>query len=112
MTMKFMLRVLINIVSFYGIAMLFPAVRLGSWQALLLAGVILALITMLIRPVLLLVSLPINLLTFGLFTLVINTWMVMLADKFVAGLQLQGFGTAFLTALLISFLNIILKPLL
>jgi len=112
MAMRFMLRVLINIVSFYCVATFFPAVRLGSWQALLLAGIILALINMLIRPVLLLVSLPINFLTFGLFTLVINTWMVMLTDKFVAGLQLQGFGTAFLTALLISFLNIILKPLL
>lgn len=107
---RFLFRILINIVSFYGIGILFPNLQIGSWQTLFLAGLILAIINMLIRPVLLLVALPINLLSLGLFTLIINTWMVMLADQFVGGFHIPGFGLAFLTALIIAVLNIILKP--
>lgn len=112
MLSRFLFRILINTGSFYGIGMLYPDVQLGSWQGLLLASLILAIINMLIRPILLLLALPINLITLGLFTLIINTWMVMLADKLVAGFRLPGFGVAFITALIIAVLNIILKPLL
>lgn len=111
MLRRLLLRILINITAFYGMAALYPAVQVGNWQTMLLAGVILALINLLVRPVLLLAALPINLLTLGLFTLFINTWMVMLCDKFVAGFHIPGFGLTFLTALMIALINIILKPL-
>lgn len=112
MLRKLLFRILINMVAFYGVAAFYPAVKVGNWQTMLLAGVILALINMLIRPVLLLAALPVNLLTLGLFTLFINTWMVMLADKFVTGFHIPGFWLTFLTALIIALLNIIFKPLL
>lgn len=54
---------------------------------------------------------PVNLLTFGLFTLIINAWMVMLADRIVAGFCIPGFWPALGTAVIILFCSTILKPL-
>ena len=49
-----------------------------------------------------LLALPVNLLTLGLFVLVINTWMVVLADRLIPGMAVPGFWNAFLTALIVS----------
>jgi putative membrane protein len=70
-----------------------------------MAGVVLGVVNLLIRPVLLLLTIPINILTLGLFTLVINTLMVMLTDTLVESLDIPGFGVAFLIALMVYVLN-------
>lgn len=99
---RFLVRCAVGAMVFYLAAALFPAVRLASPSAALLAGLILGAVNLLIRPLLFLLTLPVNLLTFGLFTFVVNTWMVMLTDRFVAGLRISGFWAALLTASLIS----------
>ncbi len=103
---KLLVRCVINALVFYLAAAIFPAIWLRSPTAALLAGVVLGLINALLRPLLLILTLPVNLLSLGIFTLVLNTWMVMLADRFSAGLRIPGFGLAFVTALLISFFNL------
>lgn len=104
---KFIARCAVNAMVFYLAAFLFPAARLTSPAAALLAGFTLGIVNLLIRPFLFLLTLPINLLTLGLFTLIVNTWMVMLTDRFVGGLRLPGFWPAFATALLVSFFNLL-----
>lgn len=103
---RFIVRCVVNAMVFYLIAFLFPVVRLASPATALLAGAILGLVNVLVKPLLFLLTLPINLLTLGLFTCIVNTWMVMLTDRFVAGLHIPGFWLALLTALLISCFNI------
>jgi len=67
--------------------------------ALVKAALALTLLGVLLRPFLLLVLLPLNLITLGLFSVLINTWMVLLADKIVAGFSIGGFLNALITAL-------------
>jgi putative membrane protein len=58
-----------------------------------------------IRPFIVLLTLPLNILTLGLFTLVINAWILMLADKLIDGFEMDGFGWAVLFGLVITVLN-------
>lgn len=99
------IRSVINALVFYLAAFFFPSIRLDSPASALLAGFILALVNTSVRPLLIFLTLPANLLSLGLFTLVINTWMVMLTVRFSGGLHIPGFWLSFVTALLVSFFN-------
>jgi putative membrane protein len=108
---KLVLKLIANMVAFYCAAKLFPAIHLNSMETAVWAGLILGGVNLLIRPLLFLITLPVNLLTVGLFTLILNTWMVMLTDKLLSGLQIPGFWLAFATAVIISASNMALKVL-
>jgi putative membrane protein len=70
--------------------------------AAIVGSVLLGLVNAIIRPFVLLITLPINLLTLGLFTLVINGFMLWLVSTLIKGFDIQNFGTAILAALLIT----------
>lgn len=106
---KYVLQFFINSAAFYAAALVFPAVRLDNFFACVLAGAVLTVINLFIRPFLILIALPLNFLTLGVFTLVINTWMLMLADLLVGGIHIPGFWPAFVIALLISSANLLLN---
>lgn len=73
--------------------------------AALIAAVVLGALNLFIRPILLILTLPINILTLGLFSLVINALLVMLASYLVPGFSIAGFWTALLFALVLSVVN-------
>lgn len=102
-------RIAANTLALYAASLLFPAVVLTGVGAALLAGTVLTLLNVLIRPFLLLITLPINLLTLGLFTLVINAWMVLLAAKLIAGLTVTGFWPAVAAGLVVTLVNLLLN---
>lgn len=99
---KLILNSLINIFVFYLMAMIFTSVNLGNYVTAVWAGIILALLNLVVRPLLVIVALPLNIITMGIFILVINTWMVMLTDKIVPGLHIGSFWMAFGVALIIT----------
>lgn len=76
---------------------------------MLIAGAVLWLVNLIVRPLLVLITIPVNIMTLGLFGLVINTWMVMLVAKIVDDFSIGGFWTSFGLALLVSFVNAILE---
>lgn len=102
------LRILINAAVLYIIALLYPPVVVGSLWAALLGGAVLALLNALLRPLLLLITLPVNLITLGLFTLVVNAWMLILTDRMIGGIAIPGFWLALAVALLITLVNLLL----
>jgi putative membrane protein len=106
---RFALRIIANAFALYAATLILPAAILNSALAGLLAGTALTLLHVLIRPFLLLIILPVNLITLGLLTLVIDALMVMLTDKMVAGLTIPGFWSALAAALLVTFVNLILN---
>ena len=108
---KLAVKVLANIAAFYCAAYFFPAIRIDRPETYLWAGLILGIINLIIKPVLLLLTLPINLVTLGLFTLFLNTWLVMMTDAMLPGLSIPGFRLAFLTGLIVSGSNLILNAL-
>lgn len=77
----------------------------GFWNALIVS-VVIALINVFIKPILILITLPINILTLGLFTFVINALLFMFAGFIAPGFDVENFLSAFLGALLLSILGI------
>jgi len=100
---------LINSVSIYIAALVFSSIKIEEVYYLLLAGLVLTLVNLLIRPLLIILALPFNVITLGLFTLVINTWMVMLTDWFITGIHIPGFWVSLTVAVLIILFKLPLK---
>jgi len=108
---RFVLKIIINMFALYAATLVLPSTALNGLWAGLLAGTVLTLLHVLIRPFLLLIILPFNLATLGLLTLVINAWMVMLTDKMIAGMTIPGFWSALAAALLVTLANLLLNRL-
>lgn len=104
---RMLLKWLVNVAAFYLATVFFPSVKTGGPVELLIAGAVLGLVNIFIKPILVLLTIPINFLTLGLFTLVINTLMVMLTDLLLETLAIPHFGIAFVIALSVSVLNMI-----
>ncbi|EGO65011.1 phage holin family protein [Acetonema longum] len=104
---KFMIKCLANMLGIYVASYLFPSITISSVQTIFWSGLALGFVRLLLRPILLLVSLPINILTLGLFTLVINTWLVMLTARLIGDFILPSFMIAFATAFIISTANML-----
>jgi putative membrane protein len=107
--LKLSLKLLGNIVAFYCAAQLFPSIHLETPETAIWAGLILWLVNLFIRPLLFLITLPVNFLTFGLFTLIVNTWMVLLTDTWLRGLKIPSFWVALAIAIIVSVLNMMLQ---
>ncbi len=88
-----------------------PGVMLeGFWSAVIVA-LVLGIINAVIKPILVILTLPINILTLGLFTLVINALLIMLASSIVAGFSVDGFVTALLFSIILSLVSYFLNKL-
>jgi putative membrane protein len=107
---SFLLRWLFNAVAMYLTTRIVPGVTTPDFGGAIVAALILGIVNAFIRPLVLLLTLPVNILTLGLFTLVINTLMLYIVAWIVPSyLQLSGFGAAFLGALLITIISYILS---
>jgi len=106
---RLVLKIIANTLALCAAALILPAAGLNGMWAGLLAGIVLTLLHVLIRPLLLLITLPFNLISLGLFTLVINAWMVMLTDKIIPGVTIPGFWPALAASLFVTFANLILN---
>lgn len=102
--MKFFFHWLISAIAIGVAAYLVPGVTVTVGGAIV-AAVVLGVLNMLIRPVLIILTLPITILTLGLFSLVINALLVMLASALVPGFAVAGFWTAFLFAIVLAVIN-------
>lgn len=98
--MKLLARWLVSALALMLVAYYVPGITVASFYSALIAALILGLINALIRPLLILFTLPINILTLGLFTLVINALMLWLASSIVKGFYVAGFWPAFWGALI------------
>lgn len=85
-------------------AMLASLTVSGLWAAIAF-GLVLGILNALVRPVLLFLTFPINLLTLGLFTFVVNALVLWLATSIVAGVTVAGFWPAFFVALIVSLIT-------
>ena len=88
------------------IAWVVPGISVANFLTAMIAAFVIALINVFIKPVLLLITLPINILTLGLFTLIINALLFMFVAYLVPGVEVNGFWSAFFGALLLSILSL------
>ena len=98
----------ITALSLWVASHLFKGIRFSSTGALAVAALLLGLANAVVRPLLVLLTLPLTVLTFGLFLLVINALMLLLVAKLVEGFKVEGFWTAFWASLFITLLSVVL----
>lgn len=91
------------------VAFIIPGINVAGFWAALIAALVIGLINLFIRPIIMALALPINLLTLGLFTFVINALLLMLAGYLVPGFNVNGFIPALLGSILLSILSVLIN---
>ena len=109
--MRFIARMLLNALAIMLAASFVPGVLLTGMVPAIIAGVLLGFVNALIRPVLLLLTLPFTLLTLGLFIFVVNAICFALTAALVPGFDLTGFFAAFFGALVVTIVSWIINAL-
>jgi len=104
-----LLRWILNTLILILVAKLTPGIEFTSFWAALIASLVLGLLNALIKPLIILLTLPINILTLGLFTLIINALMFWLASSIVRGFEITNFTSAFIGALIYSVIVMIVN---
>ncbi len=107
--MGFLIRVLINAAAIYVATTLVSGFRVSTTATLLLAALVLAVINTAVRPIMVVLTLPLTVLSLGLFLLVLNAICLWLVTVLVPGVEVRSFGAAFLSALIISIVSWVLS---
>ncbi|AYA77899.1 hypothetical protein DOE78_22230 [Bacillus sp. Y1] len=109
--MRWLIGILINAILFIALAGYFEnSFYIEGFGAALAASFILAILNMLVRPILIILTLPITIVTLGAFLLVINALTLLLTDELVgSSFEIEGFWMAFFIALIMSIVNVILQ---
>ena len=97
---------MINGLLVYLAAWLLPGVSVTGYGIAIIAGLLLGLVNFFIKPILTILTLPITILTLGLFLLIINAAMVLLVDWLVTGFEVSGWGWAILFSIILALLNL------
>jgi len=106
--MKTILKFILTALAVMIIAYILPGVQVSSFIAALIVALVLAFLQMIVRPILVVLTFPITIVTLGLFLLVINAFIILMADYLVGGFNVDGFWWALAFSLLLSFLQSIL----
>jgi putative membrane protein len=106
--MNFLLRILITAVVAFALSSVLPGIHIDTFWTAIVLSLVLAVLNFLLKPLLIILTLPITILTFGLFLFIINAIIVWLARDFVHGFRVDGFRYALLFSLLLSLLTSLL----
>ncbi len=110
--MNFIIRLLITAAVAYGLSMVLSGVHIPKFTDAIIFVLILAVLNMFIKPLLVLFTLPITVITLGLFLFVINAIIILVADRFMDGVTVDGFWWALLFSLLLSMVSSFVQSLL
>ena len=110
--LSLLLRLVINAAALWVADRLLDGITADDTTTLLVTAAVFGVVNAFVKPLVLLLSLPLILLTLGLFLFVINALMLLLAGEVVPGFEVDGFGTAFVGALIVSLVSWALSALL
>lgn len=106
--MNLIIRLLLTAVAVVILAKILPGVDVAGFWGAIVVAIVLGLLNAFLKPFLIILTLPITVVTLGLFLLVINAGIILLASEFLDGFAVSGFWSALLFSLLLSFLQSIL----
>jgi putative membrane protein len=106
---NFLLRWFINSISLLLVVYVVSGIVISSWLTAIAAALVLGLLNAFVRPLLIILTLPVNILTLGLFTLIVNGFMFYLVALLVPGFVVAGYWNAFLGALVFSIISFLLS---
>jgi putative membrane protein len=101
----FLIRGLVTALGLWVASALLPGVHSTGFLAILGAGLLLGLVNAIVRPLIIILTLPVTILTLGFFILVINAAMVGLVAKMLNGFSVDGFGSAIITAIIVTIVS-------
>jgi putative membrane protein len=103
--MQIIIRILVTALAALLVQYVLPGVSIENFTTALLLAVVLGLLNLLVKPLLIILTLPVTVVTLGLFLLVINAIIILLASSLVGGFQVDGFWWALLFSILLSFVS-------
>jgi putative membrane protein len=107
--MELLLHWLLLAVAVYVIAAIMPTIHIDKPLTALIVAIVYSIISFILGWFLVLISLPFMLITFGLFKLVINAFLLWITDKLVPGFKIDGFGSTLIAAILITVIDNLLR---
>ena len=110
--MNFIIRLLITAAVAYGLTHFLSGVQIASFSSAIVFALVLALLNLLLKPLLVILTIPITILTLGLFLIVINAVIILVAAKLLDGFAVDGFLWAVIFSLLLSLVSGLLNTLL
>src|SRR5687767_15943761 len=108
---RFLLAWLVNTLALIAVAYLMPSITVSSFGAALIAALVLGLVNAIVRPVLVLLTLPVTILTLGLFIFVLNGLLFWMVASWLEGFHVAGFGSGVFGAILFSLVSWLLSAL-
>lgn len=109
--MSFLVKWLINIAALFLVINIVAGVSADNWTTIAAAALVIGLLNAFLRPLMILLTLPLTILTFGLFTLIINAFVFYLAANFIKGFVVTSFWNAFWASIVFSILSFALNTL-
>ena len=106
--MNFLIRILVTALAAFGLSYILSGVHIDSFITALVFALVLAILNALVKPILIILTLPITIITLGLFLFVINALIILLCSKMVSGFSVDGFWWALLFSILLSIVSSIL----
>ena len=106
--LKLILKWLLSAAALLGVAYIYGGVSVASFGTAMIAALVIGLLNMLVRPVLVVLTIPVTLITLGLFLFVINALMFWAGSGLVSGFVVNGFWAALLGSLIYSLLNLVI----
>jgi putative membrane protein len=103
--MGFLIRLIVNAIALIAVAYIVPGIHVSGIGGALIAALILGIVNAILRPILIVLSLPLELVTLGLFTLVINALLFWLVGALHVGLTVDGFWPAFFGAIVMAIVS-------
>ena len=107
--MKFLLKWIVNVIALMVVIHVIAGVSVDNMQTVIIAALLLGLLNVFIKPALVILTLPLSIVTLGLFTLFINGFLFYICAKFISGFTVSGFWSAFWAALLFSIVSSLLN---
>lgn len=107
--MLFLVRLLINAAALFAVAYLVPGVHVTGWVGALVAALVLGIVNAILRPILIILSLPLEILTLGLFTFVINALLFWFVGHLGIGLVVDGFWPALFGSIVLWIVSWVLS---
>ena len=106
--MGIIIKILLTGVAALLAAYILPGVQIDGFGSALILAVVLALLNLVVRPILVLLTIPVTILTLGLFLLVINALIILMAEYLIPGFQVDGFLWALIFSLVLSLIEAVL----
>jgi len=106
--MKLIIRLLLNAIAVFALANILNGVSVDGYVTAVIVALVLSILNLIVKPILVILTLPITIVTLGLFMFVINACIILLADKFIDGFAVSSFWMAMLFSVLLCILQSLL----